>query len=109
VNVAITSVPPAAEVVAVIDQLGPQPASRGTPVVSFPTLLWLEDEGRQLRCNTIGTDPGISIALPGRAVHVVADASTRTAVCITDGAELVVVSLVWRCVFARIRGEGRVA
>jgi hypothetical protein len=42
-------------------------------------------------------------------VHAVLDATTRVAVCVTDEAELLVVSLVWRSVFARFRGRERVA
>jgi hypothetical protein len=108
------SVPPSSEVVGVLDPLGQgrDGASRGSGCLTGAWTLWLlllDEDRRRLRVTTGGASPEFSIALPGRAVHAVLDATTRVAVCVTDEAELLVVSLAWRSVFARFRGQGRVA
>jgi hypothetical protein len=69
----------------------------------------LENDGWQLRFVAGGAGPEFSIALPARAAHVVVDAATRVAVCVTETAELLLVALAWRSVFARFTGQGRVA
>jgi hypothetical protein len=104
-------VPQGSEVVAVLDQLGTTLEGKSPTghVVSSPALLFLENDGRQLRFTAAAAGPEFSIALPGRAVHVVVDAATRVAVCITDTAELLLVALAWRSIFARFTGQGRVA
>jgi hypothetical protein len=104
-------VPHASEVVAVLDHLESSPAALAGDrrYVSSPALLLLEDDGRQLRFVTGREAQEFSIALPARAEHVVVDAATRVAVCVTETAELLLVALAWRSIFARFTGQGRVA
>jgi hypothetical protein len=111
VHFARVEVPRSSEVVGVLDHLRQDgdDAARTGRYVSSPGLLLLEEDGRQLRVTTGGAGPEFSIALPGRAVHAVLDATTRVAVCVTDEAELLIVSLAWRSVFARFSGQGRVS
>jgi hypothetical protein len=111
VRIAQFEVPHHSEVVAVLDQLGPAPtaSSRGRHVASSPALLLLENDGWQLRFAAGDAGPEFSIALPARAEHVVVDPATRVAACVTEEAELILVALAWRSIFARFTGQGRVA
>jgi hypothetical protein len=69
----------------------------------------LEDQGRVLRV-VWGRDSAKSFTftLPARAVHVAFDSRTSIAVCLTEDAELLVVSLQWRGIHSRFTGEGQV-
>jgi hypothetical protein len=102
-------VPRSSEVVAVLDHIDKdRTAGLGSRhIVSSPALLLLENDGWQLRFTTGVAGIEFSIALPARAVHVVVHAATRVAVCITDSAELILVALAWRSIFARFTGRGR--
>jgi hypothetical protein len=110
-RVARIAVPSSSEVVAVLDHLDTDRGGAPRPrrIVAAPALLLLENDRRQLRFTTGGDGPDFSIALSGRAVHVVVDAATRIAACITDTAELLLVALAWRSIYARFTGQGRVA
>jgi hypothetical protein len=111
-------IPGSAEVVGVFDQPARHalhPLGRGDafgPVVKgrIAALLVLEDDGRRLRATSGVTGEGeFTVDLPERAEHVVLDPVTRVAACVTATAELILVALDWRAVFARFTSRGRVA
>jgi hypothetical protein len=109
---ALFRVAPSSEVVALLDHLAVDPNFKlrtNAVVRSSPAPLLLENEGRQLRLLTVGGSGDLTVSLPARAVHVVVDPATRVAVCVTDTAEVLVVALAWRSIFARFTGQGRVA
>jgi hypothetical protein len=78
----------------------------GETAEGWPALVVLDEAGTNLRVVRGGHGEDSSIALPARAVHAVVDAPTRTVVCVTDTAELVIAALAWGVVFARISGDG---
>jgi hypothetical protein len=99
-------------VVGVLDHIE-RPALPGAPRVRGvgpgPALLLLVDEGRKLRVVASYIDPGFSVDLPARAVHVVFDPRTSVAACVTDTAELILVGLSERALRSRFTGTGRAA
>jgi hypothetical protein len=73
---------------------------------SAPALVVLEAEGRKLRVVTSDGRRDTSIALPIVAAHAIVDAALQVAVCVSDGAELLFVSLEWNCILKRLSGDG---
>lgn len=108
VRVVRIEVPSGAEVVGLLDHRSLDPRQPGGPrhAISMPALLLLEDEGRRLRVTSGGRGPEFSVMLPVRVEHVVVDAMTRVAVCVSSTAELILVALEWRAIFARLTSAG---